>query len=76
MKAYDRENAQRKSDEERKQVFKFGHKIISNSLNDFYNMLVHIKIELVYFKNKASKVRLAQDHATHHSGQTSLEDLI
>ena len=41
VKAYDREDARRKSGQESTQVFKFGHNIISNSLNDVYLLLVH-----------------------------------
>ena len=41
VKAYDKEDAQRKSGEERTQVFEFSTKIISKSLNDFYTLLVH-----------------------------------
>lgn len=41
VKAYDRADARRESDEESIHVFKFGHKIISNSSNDLYILLVH-----------------------------------
>jgi hypothetical protein len=41
VKEYDREDAWRESGEESTNVFVFGHKIISNSLNDWYILLVH-----------------------------------
>jgi hypothetical protein len=41
IKAYNKMDAQRKSREESTQVFEFAHKIISNSLNNFYILLVH-----------------------------------
>lgn len=36
MKKYDREDTRNKFDEESTQVFKFGHEIISNSLNEIF----------------------------------------
>lgn len=41
IKAYDKVDAKRKSDEESTQVFEFSTKIISKSLNSFYILLVH-----------------------------------
>ena len=41
MKTYNREDARMEYGEESIQAFKFGHKIISNSLDDFYILLVH-----------------------------------
>jgi len=41
VKAYDRVDAWRKSGEESTHVFEFGHNIISNSLNNFYILLLH-----------------------------------
>ena len=41
VKAYDKEDARRKSGEESTQVFEFSDKIISKTLNNFYTLLVH-----------------------------------
>ena len=41
VKAYDKADAWRKSDEESTQVFEFSDKIISKTLNNFYTLLVH-----------------------------------
>ena len=40
VKAYDRTDARRKFGDESTYVFKFGHNIISNSLNNFYILLM------------------------------------
>ena len=41
VKAYDKVDARRKSDEESTEAFEFFTKIISKSLNAFYTLLVH-----------------------------------
>ena len=48
IKAYYKVDALRNFDMENTQVFKFAHKIILNSLNNFYILLVHNEIELLY----------------------------